>query len=156
MKVSPMQGACALLFCAIATATVSCTTTSGSSSRNGEGVVTGTYYASLNRGFRGDGETIVLVDGLQPFSVRLWGIDAAEIDTTASDAASDFLQGFAEDEVLTCEVPPDGRTADNLGVRLRLCRLPDGRDVAALLVTAGHAKDLTEVTGGRYSTTSGD
>lgn len=97
------------------------------------------------------GTRISLFVGLDPHGVRLWGIEGPGAQTPAGDAAADFLEDLVGDQTLTCVRPPSDRVPQERGQVVRLCRLPDGRDIAAALVAAGHADDMPEESGGHYA-----
>lgn len=82
--------------------------------------------------------------------VRLWGIDAPELDAPGGAAARTALAELAADGVV-CVAPPSGQDRDRWGRAVRLCRTPDGRDLAAALVAAGVATDWPRYSGGFYS-----
>ena len=73
-------------------------------------------------------------------AVRLWGIDAAELDQSCADGwaagrlAREHLAGLMRDRTITCE----SRTTDRYGRVVALCRA-DGVDLGAAMVSAGMA-----------------
>jgi len=73
-------------------------------------------------------------------AVRLWGIDAAELDQSCADGwaagrlAREHLAGLMRDRTVTCEP----RTTDRYGRVVALCRA-DGEDLGAAMVSAGMA-----------------
>ena len=73
-------------------------------------------------------------------AVRLWGIDAAELDQSCADGwaagrlAREHLAGLMRDRAITCEP----RTTDRYGRVVALCRA-DGEDLGAAMVSAGMA-----------------
>ena len=83
-----------------------------------------------------DGDTI----RFNGMAVRLWGIDAAEIDQICPDGwaagrlAREHLAGLIRDRTITCEP----RTTDRHGRLVALCRA-DGEDLGAAMVSAGMA-----------------
>ena len=98
-----------------------------------------------------DGDTLHVGDE----RVRLWGIDAPEIDEPGGPAARDALEEFAADGV-RCRLPPSGQDRDRYGRAVRRCVTPDGRDVAAELVGGGFAEDWPRYSGGFYASKSSD
>lgn len=89
-----------------------------------------------------DGDTIV-VHGTH---IRLWGIDAPEMDTKAGRYAKSFLMKFIARQPVACEA----KDRDRYGRVVALCRRADGDDLAALMVAAGQARDWPEFSGGAY------
>jgi endonuclease YncB( thermonuclease family) len=105
----------------------------------------------------GDGFRVVDGDGLRQGKerVRLWGIDAPELDQTCErdgavypcgEVAADMLQAFVGSEPVACvEVEKDryGRTVARCQV--------GGVDLGALMVGAGWAVDFERYSGGHYA-----
>lgn len=88
-----------------------------------------------------DGDTFEATDGAR---IRLCGIDAPEKRERGGSAATEFLRSIIAGQALTCVPPSRSRLCkgpDRSYARLVMqCRLPDGRDVSALMVSVGHAK----------------
>ena len=91
-----------------------------------------------------DGDTFYL-EG-QRASVRLWAINAPEMDEDGGQAAALYLAHMIDTEMLTC----DFRAVDRYGRHIARCFLPDGRDVGAEMIRAGHAKELKRYSKGYY------
>lgn len=78
-----------------------------------------------------DGDTLT-VDGKR---VRLYGIDAPELDQPGGEASRDFLALLVKDKRV--EIIPKDR--DDYGRVVGAILTPDGREVNAMMVRAGHA-----------------
>jgi endonuclease YncB( thermonuclease family) len=83
--------------------------------------------------------------------VRLWGIDAPEIDQTCSNRsvgvlAAHHLTTLMDGQRVTCEV----RMRPNRGRAVAQCWL-DSRDLAASVIDAGWAWDSSEFSRGYYA-----
>lgn len=78
-----------------------------------------------------DGDTLTAA-GVR---VRLYGIDAPELDQPGGQASRDHLASL----VLGREVEVEPRDRDDYGRTVAVVLLPDGRDVNALMVKAGQA-----------------
>ena len=89
-----------------------------------------------------DGDTIVI----GKVHVRLAGIDAPELDHPHGQKAKWALHALCKGQVVT--VTLDGSESHDRLVGI--CRLPDGRDLSAEMVKAGHALDWPKYSGGRY------
>lgn len=79
-------------------------------------------------------------------SVRLWGIDAPEMDTQAGRDARRYLIELTEGETLTCEQ----KGTDGYGRRVASCTDSYGADLACSLLEAGHAEEWFTYSGGYY------
>lgn len=93
-----------------------------------------------------DGDTVVLdVDlgfrsHIVEMPIRILGINAPELSTTAGKAALAFAQGLAPAGVAVTLRSEKDR-ADKFGGRwLGHIELPNGRDFAENMINAGHAK----------------
>lgn len=88
-----------------------------------------------------DGDTFEAASGAR---IRLCGIDAPEKRENGGPAASEFLQSLIADKALTCAPPSRSRLCRgpdrSYGRKVMQCRLPDGRDVSAIMVAVGHAQ----------------
>lgn len=94
-----------------------------------------------------DGDTFVM-DGE---TIRLWGIDAPEIDQTcgayrAGIMARNKLRDLVEDGPVTC----NRVETDRYGRTIARCR-NDRRSLAASLVSSGLARDWSRYSGGAYA-----
>lgn len=89
-----------------------------------------------------DGDTIEVAGR----AIRLQGLAAPELRQPLGREASRFLRSIALGRQVRCE--PDGtRTYDRI---VAVCRL-EGRDLAALLVGRGLARDCRRYSRGRYA-----
>lgn len=89
-----------------------------------------------------DGDTIVLRDG----SVRIWGINTPERNQPFFFAAAAQLESLVYNTLLSCKI----KDVDRYQRRVMQCWLPDGRDIAALMVASGLAKDMPRYSKGYY------
>jgi micrococcal nuclease len=80
-----------------------------------------------------DGDTIE-VDGVR---VRLGGLHAPERGEPGGAEATAFMERLTAGQTVSCEISG----GDRYGRAVAICRLPDGRDVAAELVRAGLGRD---------------
>lgn len=89
-----------------------------------------------------DGDTII-VEGQ---NIRLAGIDAPELDHPWGKKAKWELVALCRNKVVTVELTDELSYERRVGV----CRLDDGRDLAAEMVKLGLALDWKKFSGGRY------
>lgn len=89
-----------------------------------------------------DGDTIVI----DKVHIRLAGIDAPELDHPWGQKAKWALVQLCKGQVITAQIRPE-LSYDRL---VGECFLPDGRDLAAELVSMGMALDWTKFSGGKY------
>jgi endonuclease YncB( thermonuclease family) len=90
-----------------------------------------------------DGDTLVI----DKCTIRLAGIDAPELDHPWGQKAKWALVSLCRNQVVTAEIT--GELSH--GRAVAVCRLEDGRDLAAELVRMGLALDWRKHSGGRYS-----
>lgn len=76
---------------------------------------------------------------------RIWGIDALEMHA-GGEPAKRAMAGLIKGQTLTCDVVDFDRYRRQV-VR---CNLPDGRDLACVLVGAGMAQDWPKYSRGYY------
>lgn len=88
-----------------------------------------------------DGDTI----DIGQTRVRIWGIDAPEMNTAAGKRSRRFLVRFLGKHTVRCY--PEG--FDRYGRTVALCRV-NGADIARILVKMGHARDWPRYSGGYY------
>lgn len=89
-----------------------------------------------------DGDTI----GRGKSRLRIWGLDAAELDERGGIEARDYLRQMIRGKPLACDV----MDVDRYGRRVVRCELPDGSDVACEMIAAGMASEWTRYSGGAY------
>ena len=97
-----------------------------------------------------DGDTLSLRGVDRP--IRVWGLDAPERDERGGSAATSTLRKLIAGQSLTCRV----RDLDRYGRIVGQCFLPDGRDIAAEMITAGVAREYCYFSGGHYGTCRGN
>ncbi|MGX9357454.1 thermonuclease family protein [Roseobacteraceae bacterium S113] len=90
-----------------------------------------------------DGDTITV----QKTQIRLYGIDAPELNHPFGIKAKWALHALCKGQVITAEVT----AIDKFGRTVARCCLPDGRDLSAEMVKLGMAIDWPKYSGGRYS-----
>jgi endonuclease YncB( thermonuclease family) len=90
-----------------------------------------------------DGDTIV-VSGV---AIRLHGLAAPELGEEWGRASRDAMQRIVAGKRLHCELTGERSYDRDIG----LCRLDDGRDIAAILVGQGLGRDCRRYSGGRYA-----
>lgn len=104
--------------------------------------MTGKAFIILLSAMAIDGDTISA--GGQ--AVRLWGIDAPEMDTAAGRRAAGHMRQLVKGAELTCRI----KDVDRYDRIVAQCFNPQGQDLACLMVQAGHAQDWARFSGGYY------
>lgn len=89
-----------------------------------------------------DGDTITSPS----HRIRLWGIDAPEMDTRAGRDARRYLIELTRGDTLTCEQ----KGSDGYGRRVATCVDSLGSDIACSLLEAGHAEEWFTYSHGYY------
>lgn len=89
-----------------------------------------------------DGDTIVI----QKTQIRLFGIDAPELDHPYGKKAKWALVSLCKGQTVRAEITE----FDNHGRTVAKCYLPDGRDLSAEMVKQGLAIDWPKFSGGKY------
>jgi len=89
-----------------------------------------------------DGDTITA--GGQ--AVRLWGIDAPEMDRRAGKRAARHMRQLIEGAEITCRI----KDVDRYDRVVAQCFNAQGSDLACLMVSSGHAIDWPRFSGGYY------
>lgn len=89
-----------------------------------------------------DGDTITICKT----QIRLFGIDAPEIDHPYGKKAKWALVKLCKGHTVTAEVTEK----DHYGRTVARCTLPDGRDLSAEMVKMGLAIDWAKFSGGTY------
>jgi endonuclease YncB( thermonuclease family) len=82
-----------------------------------------------------DGDTLTILRGGRPTTVRLRGIDAPERGQPYATRAQQYLAGLAFGQIVTVE----SHTSDRYGRLVAEVRLPDGRSLSEELVQVGYA-----------------
>lgn len=90
-----------------------------------------------------DGDTVTI----QKTQVRLWGIDAPELNHPYGKNAKWALMRLCKGHTLRAELTAE----DAYGRTVAKCFLPDGRDLSEELVKQGLAIDWPKFSGGKYS-----
>ena len=104
--------------------------------------MTGKAFIILLSAWAVDGDTISA--GGQ--AVRLWGIDAPEMDRAAGIQAARHMRQMLWGAEITCTI----KGIDSYDRIVGQCFDPQGRDLACLMVKAGHAQDWPRFSGGYY------
>lgn len=92
-----------------------------------------------------DGDTFYL-SGVKA-RIRLWGLDAPELSERGGNASKRALREIAHGRRVLCKEIDIDRFDRIVGQ----CFLPDGGDVAALMIASGNARDYARYSGGYYS-----
>lgn len=90
-----------------------------------------------------DGDTLETERGEK---IRLWGIDAPELDTPAGRRSATILRALTAGKTLTCYPMQQ----DRYGRTVARCDTPEPRDIACDLVRLGAARDWPSFSGGWY------
>lgn len=98
-----------------------------------------------------DGDTLTV----GRHTIRLCGIDAPERGEQGYKEATTYLRQLTEGKIVSCHpvgsgTPCDGRSERKNHDRLVATCFVEGKDLAAELVRAGHAKDWPKFSGGYY------
>lgn len=100
------------------------------------------------------GHAVHVVDGdtfrisSRPVSIRVWGIDAPEIEEFGGVAATAALTQLISGQHLRCRQ----RDIDRYGRIVGQCVLADGRDVAAEMIASGTAREFCRFSSDFYGT----
>jgi len=104
--------------------------------------MTGKAFILLLGAWAVDGDT--LTAGGQ--AVRLWGIDAPEIDRRAGQRSAWHLRQLIRGAELTCRI----KDIDDYDRIVAQCFNAEGHDLACLMVESGNAQDWPRFSGGYY------
>ena len=104
--------------------------------------MTGKAFIILLSAWAVDGDTITA--GGQ--AVRLWGIDAPEMNRAAGRRAAGHLRQLIQGAELTCRI----KDVDAYDRIVGQCFDAQGRDLACLMVKSGNAQDWPRFSGGYY------
>ncbi|WP_367268187.1 thermonuclease family protein [uncultured Thiohalocapsa sp.] len=95
-----------------------------------------------------DGDTIVV----SRVAIRLQGLAAPELGEQWGRTSRDAMQRIVAGNRLNCTLTGERPYDREVGV----CRLDDGRDIAAILVGRGLGRGCPRYSGGRYATDETD
>jgi len=104
--------------------------------------VTGKAFIILLSAWDVDGDTITA--GGQ--AVRLWGIDAPEMNRAAGKRAAGHLRQLIQGAEITCRI----KDVDAYERIVGQCFDAQGSDLACLMVQSGNAQDWPRFSGGHY------
>lgn len=93
-----------------------------------------------------DGDTFRMVN--LKSAIRVWGLDAPERDEAGEYAATYALSELISDQLLHCYI----KDVDRFGRIVGQCFLPDGRDIAAVMIQLNAAQEYCRYSGGFYET----
>jgi endonuclease YncB( thermonuclease family) len=93
-----------------------------------------------------DGDTFTLRG--ESRRIRVWGLDAPEWNHPGGGAATAGLRGLISGKRLHCDV----LDIDRYGRLVAQCFLPDGRDIAAAMISSGVATEYCRYSRGFYGT----
>lgn len=91
-----------------------------------------------------DGDTI-RVFGHEP-RIRIFGIDAAEMDTVEGRRARDAMMTLVAGRDVTCRI----RDRDRYGRTVAICRTANGIDIGGAMIARGHATEYCRYSGDYY------
>lgn len=91
-----------------------------------------------------DGDTLTI----NHHNIRLYGLDAPELTEAYGDQAREYLTLITRDQRVECHPTSTLPSYDRVVAR---CYLPDGRDIAQLMVEAGLALDCKRYSYGYYA-----
>jgi endonuclease YncB( thermonuclease family) len=101
-----------------------------------------------------DGRVTRVVDGdafwidTASTSMRVWGLDAPEVDQPGGSQATATLERLIAGRNLSCRQ----RDIDRYGRIVGQCFLPDGRDITAAMIASGTASEYCRYSGNHYGT----
>lgn len=81
-------------------------------------------------------------------SIRVWGLDAPEVDQPGGSQATATLERLIAGRNLSCRQ----RDIDRYGRIVGQCFLPDGRDITAAMIASGTAGEYCRYSGNHYGT----
>ncbi|MEO1187603.1 MAG: thermonuclease family protein [Pseudomonadota bacterium] len=91
-----------------------------------------------------DGDTLILAR--TRLKIRLWGVDAPEMDQAGGEASASYLRQIAEGQAIRCQEI----TIDRYGRSVSRCFLSDGREINRMMIDSPHAKEYRRFTKGFY------
>ncbi|MFO1050488.1 MAG: thermonuclease family protein [Geminicoccaceae bacterium] len=80
--------------------------------------------------------------------LRVWGLDAPEVDMPGGSQATAALTALISGQQLSCHQ----RDIDRYGRIVGQCFLPDGRDITAVMIESGTAQEFCRYSGNHYRT----
>lgn len=93
-----------------------------------------------------DGDTFALQG--ESRRIRIWGLDAAEWNRPGGGDATATMRQLVSGQRLQCQI----RDVDRYDRIVAQCFLPDGRDIAAVMIRAGVASEYCRYSRGYYRT----
>ena len=93
-----------------------------------------------------DGDTFWISS--QDVRIRVWGLDAPEVDMPGGSQATATLSNMIAGQELTCRQ----RDIDQYGRIVGQCFLADGRDITAAMIASGTAQEYCHFSGNHYRT----
>ena len=93
-----------------------------------------------------DGDTFWISS--QEVRIRVWGLDAPEVDMPGGSQATAALSSLIAGQQLTCRQ----RDIDRYGRIVGQCFLGDGRDITAAMIASGSAQEYCRYSGNHYRT----
>lgn len=103
-----------------------------------------TFAGTVTRVVDGDTFWISTAD----VRIRVWGLDAPETDQPGGSAATATLSRLISSQTLACRQ----RDIDRYGRIVGQCFLPDGRDITAVMIASGAAREFCRYSGNHYRT----
>jgi endonuclease YncB( thermonuclease family) len=92
-----------------------------------------------------DGDTLQI--GSHRPRVRLWGVNSPERHERGFHEATAYLKHLTRGQRITCQVI----ARDKYGRTVGRCYLANGQDLGALMIAAGHAREMHGFSRGYYS-----
>lgn len=80
--------------------------------------------------------------------IRVWGLDAPETNRPGGAAATAALRSLIANQTLACRT----RDIDRYGRIVGQCFLPDGRDITAVMIASGTAREYCRFSRNYYRT----
>lgn len=93
-----------------------------------------------------DGDTFALQG--ESRRIRVWGLDAPEWNRPGGPDATATMRRLVSGQQLQCQI----RDVDRYDRIVAQCFLPDGRDIAAVMIRAGIATEYCRYSRGYYRT----
>lgn len=93
-----------------------------------------------------DGDTFWMTG--QSTRIRVWGLDAPETGAPGGGVATTAMTQLVAGRTLTCRQ----RDIDRYGRIVGQCFLSDGRDITAVMIATGTAREFCRYSGNHYRT----